>query len=278
MYQKDRGTGTMKSTKAMIYIMIIVLFAGGIYLFATGHDEKGALKGIDPQSYDIVTKCSKIDGNNIICNEGNDQFLVLNDTTVYKDKIDATIEENGTINTEHLYSEITGEELEAFIKEQGEAVVKLWMTPNGKIDCVMAVEKKVENNSRTLKQLNGLQPENYSSENVVLKMSKEKITLAPANYTDENKEKLSEFIKTYRLSDKTKYYHIDLVNDVKYDKEHAREEDIPKSVVYSEYDFKETRKVLKNQEHAFVWLDENGNITTIMTIHVTRNMQNDIDK
>lgn len=256
----------MKSTKAMIYIMIIVLFAGGIYLFATGHDKEGALRGIDPQSYDIVTSCTKVDGNIIVCNGGNDQFLVLNDTKVYKDKVDSFVDEKGYIEVEHSYSESDVNELKSAIEEKGTVVLKLWMMSNGKIDCIMMVDEILENKSETLAQMNGISPDSYSSESIVTGMKNNRITLAPANYSEENKEKLAEFIRTYRIAEDAGFYHVDLVCETVVDEEYEREQIIPRRITYSEYSYKQTKDFLKKKGHAFVWLDENGVVKNIMTI------------
>lgn len=259
----------MKSTKIMISIMIAVMLAGGIYLFASGHDKEEALRGIDPSSYDIVASCSQIDGNIIVCNEGNDHFLVLNGTAVYKDKVKSIIEKDGTVDIKHTYSESAVDELQKLVDE-GPVILRLWMTPNGKIDCIMIVEESLENRSETLAAMDGIEPDSYSSENIVTELKKNSITLAPANYTEENKDKLDDFVRSYRISPDTGFYHIDLETKILKDEDSGKEEVIPVKVTYSKYDYKKTLNFLGKDRRVFVWLDDKGMVKNLMTIHEIR--------
>ena len=254
----------MKSTKTMIYIMLVVLFAGAAYLFYTGHDDQGALKGIDPESYDIETTCTEIDGNTLTCNEGNDMYLVLSGTKVYKEKIKTTIEENGDAKTESTFSDIPASDLDKAIKNSGSVNLRLWMTPNGKIDCIMMVETVQENNCKTLKNLEGLDPGSYNAVNLVTAIDDNTITLAPVNYNEDNKDKLAEFVKQYTFSQGVKFYHIDLQVEVKDTK--AREVTTVKHIEYSKTDFESTKKMLNDNNMVYIWFDKAGNVENVITV------------
>lgn len=254
----------MKSTKTMIYIMLAVLFAGAAYLFYTGHDDQGALKGIDPESYDIETSCTEIDGNTLTCNEGNDMYLVLSGTKVYKQKIKTTISENGDVKTENIFSDITSSDLKKTIEDTGSVNLRLWMTPNGKIDCVMMVEEVQENKCETLKNLEGLDPGSYNALNLVTAMDTKTITLAPVNYTEENKDKLAEFVKQYNFSSNVKFYHIDIVEEVSMkENEEVR---TMKHIEYSKSDFEGTKNLLATDRQAYIWFDKAGNVENVVTV------------
>ena len=252
----------MKNTKIMIYIMIAVLIAGAGYLYATGQKSEGVLKGLDPESYDIAATCTKVEENILVCNEGNDQFLVLSGTNVYMERVKRVIEENGDEKTTVTYNEASVDILKKKIKENGSAWLKLWMTPNGKVDCIMITDETIENNNRTLSELEGLDLNKYSSENIVLDISEKGIKLAPANYSDENKDKLQEFVRTYPLTDKTRFYHIDIKQTIKDDKVESQ------NTQYAKYDFAKTKEALQKEKKVYVWFNESGNLDAVMTMNV----------
>lgn len=250
----------MKNTKIMIYIMIAVLIAGAGYLYATGQKSEGVLKGLDPESYDIAATCTKVEDNTLVCNEGNDQFLVLSGTNIYVEKVKRVIEENGDEKTSVSYNEASTKLLKKKINENGSVWLKLWMTPNGKVDCIMIHDETIENKSKTLAELQGLDPNTYNAENIVIDINEKGIKLAPANYSEENKDKLQEFVKTCLFSENVGFYHIDIKEKIKDNKIEAR------NIQYAKYDFNRTKEAIEKNKQVYVWFNEQGNIDAIMTI------------
>lgn len=252
------------NTKTMVFIMIGVLLAGGIYIFNVGSKPEGKLNGIDPASYDISATCTEVDDNMLMCNEGNDMYLVLNDTDVGVEKSHIVINEDGDEKINVTYRESSMEDLKNAIEKNGTVSLNLWMTSNGKVEYILMLEESIDNYSETLSGLGDFDPESYNSENTVVSMDNWYVTLAPANYSAENKDKLKEFVKTYEFAENAEYYRVsikEVMEGKKIKKRNFRYMHINAAVAYED---------VEKNNLVRVWFDNEGRIAKMMTIDITK--------
>ena len=252
------------NTKTMVFVMIAVLLVGGIYIFNIGSKPEGKLKGIDPTSYDISATCTEVDDNMLLCNEGNDMYLVLNDTDVVVEKSHIVINEDGDEKISVSYRNSSMEDLKKAIEKEKSVSLNLWMTSNGKVEYILMLEESINNYSKTLSELGDLDPESYNSENTVLDFDDYSMTLAPANYTAENKDKLKEFVKVHPLADDVNYYKVSIketMNGEKVEKRNFRYMHVNAAVAAED---------LENNNLIRVWFDDEGKSVNVMTIDIVK--------
>ena len=94
-----------KNVRTIVYVMILVVVAGGIYLWSQNGSGEDLLGGLDPDSYDVEATCSGVEDHNLICNAGNDTYLYLDDVDVFLQKIDTTVDEKGDETTKVSYKQ-----------------------------------------------------------------------------------------------------------------------------------------------------------------------------
>lgn len=248
-----------KNLRVFVYFMVLVIAAGGFYLWSLGHGGEDVLKGIDPESYDIEATCIGIEDNNLICNAGNDMFLFLDGSRIYLRNYDVEIKENGDEEIQVSYKRFSLEELKSEIEEKESVPVYLWLTENGKVKTIMAGRESFENNNASLANLEGLDPNSYTATNVILSMDKGHMTLAPTGYTGESEEKFEGLISRYRFAKDVKFYKGTVTVTVAEDGERKR------NLQYSKDSYSAVRKRLGQDLSAHIWINDDGNICAVLT-------------
>lgn len=247
-----------KNLRLVVYLMIVVVVAAGIYLWSSNGRGEEVLQGLDPESYDAEVTCSSIEGNNLICNAGNDIYLFLDHPKVYIRNYDVKIKENGDEEVKVSYKDFSLENLEKEIKEKGEVPVYLWLTSNGKISTIMVSRESFENNNASLANLDGLDPGTHTATKVILAMNQKEMRLAPAGYTVETADKFEDKIGQYRFAKNVKFYRGTVTTTVKSDGSRKR------NIQYAKDSFRAIKERLGQGLSAHIWYDENGNISIVL--------------
>lgn len=247
------------SLRAIVYLMIVILAASGIYLWSLGSGDRDVLDGIDPEGFDVEAVCTGVDGNLLLCNQGKDAYLFLDGTRVYRQKIKTEIKENGDEETKVSYKGASFEKLEDEIAENGEAHLHMWLTETGKVNAVMLIEKSFENNNASQGYLEGLDPASYTSSSVILKMDKKGMVLAPLGYTETDKDKFADLIHQYRFAGNVNFYTEKITITV--DGEGNRQ----KNIQYGKTTYRDMKESFAKGMPAYIWLNSYGNISAVMT-------------
>lgn len=247
-----------KSVRTIIYLMIVVVIAGGIYLWSRSGGE-GVLNGLDPASYDVEATCLGVENHNLVCNAGSDVYLYLDDVQVFLQKADTQIREDGDEETSVSYAESSLKELQEKIEKEGEVAITMWLTKAGKVKTMMIVEESFENNSKTLKLLEGLDPDSYTAANIVLNMDKDGARLAPINYTSAEKDKFAGYIKEYAFARDVRFYREQVKLTMK------DEEVTGRNIRYAKLSYKQAKSLLSaGNASVYVWFNQYGNISNMM--------------
>lgn len=248
-----------KRLRAMVVVMILIIIAGGIYLWSQnrGNDP---LEKLDPKSYDVTTTCARIDKNILICNKGFDAYLCLDDAKFFLQKSKTVIDENGDERTYNDYETSTLSQLKKMTKTNDEVPIYIWLSSRGKVETVMILETSLENKNASLAVLGDLDPASYTSANTVLQIGRKEMKLAPINYDEKDKAKYEGTIKTYKFAKKVDFYHLEITN-------FKEEKDkILRNIKYEKTTYGNTKKRLADgRSNAYVWIDKNGKIYAVMT-------------
>lgn len=249
-----------KNLRVFVYLMIVIVAAGGVYLWSQNGSGEEILDGLAPDSYDVEATCIGVDGNNLICNAGNDTYLFLDGTKVYLRNYDVEITENGDEETKVSYKEFSFDKLKKEIEKKKEVPVYLWLTQNGKVKAVMAGRESYENNNASLVNLEGLDPNTSTATMVILDMDKNGMKVAPAGYTAEEADKFRDLITTYKFAKSVKFYTGTVTVTVDEDGSRSRnfhyEKDYYKNV--------NTESRIGQGIPAHVWLNQYGNVYAVL--------------
>ncbi|MGN0658515.1 MAG: hypothetical protein ACI4LA_02805 [Emergencia sp.] len=244
--------------RIIVYLMIVAVAAGGVWLWSQSADEEEILGRLDPADYDAAATCIGIDGSHLICNEGNDIYLCLDGADVYMQKSRTVIEENGDEEITVSYKTASLDRLKKEIEEEGAAVVNLWLTENGKVSTIMICIQSFENRNESLSQLNGLDPDSYTAEAAVLDMDSRGMRLAPVGYLTGDGDKLSGMAKDYTFGRKTDFYICTVTVTVDEDGTRHR------NIRYEASDYSAVRSRLGQDLRAHIWFTGYGNIYAVM--------------
>ncbi len=247
-----------KNLRVFVYLMIVVIAAAGVYLWAQNRGNEEILDGLDPESYDIEATCIGVEGNNLICNAGNDMYLYLDGTKVYLRNYDVEQKENGDEVTRISYKDFSLDDLRKEIKAKKEVPVYLWLTKNGKVKVIMVGRESWENNNSSLSSLDGLDPDTKTSTNVILSMSKTGMKVAPAGYTAETADKFEEFIGNYRFAKNVKFYKGTVTITVDQDGNRKR------NIWYEKDSYSAIRQRIGQGLTAHIWLNKYGNVYAVL--------------
>lgn len=250
-----------KSLKVIIGVMIAVVIGGGVYLWKVGGSGDDILKKLDPASFDVSATCNKVDGNLLVCNKDNDTYLVLDGVKVYREKVQTVIDKDGNENKTVSYKNASLSEIESESKSSGNVSLKIWLTSNGKVKDIMIVEETYQDENESRNQLDGLNPANYTSENVALGVTQDSIRLAPANYNAGDPDKFAELIKDYKFAIKTVYCNVDITIT---EDENGNEK---RNIRYSKSSYEEFNRDIEKGKHVYIWLTRYGNVYGVMTIN-----------
>lgn len=258
-----------KSLRTIVYLMIVCVVAGCVYLWAQGGTNEELLGGMDPEGFDVEATCIGVHGNNLICNKGNDTYLYLDGTKVYMQKTKTEIKENGDEETKVSYKDIDIDKLKKKAEKGEESVLRMWLTQTGKVKAIIACESSFENNNASQKVLEGLDPSSHDSSSVILKMSKYGMKLAPFGYRESEKDKFEALIRNYKFAKNVKFYTEKVTITLSEHKEKL------KNIQYGKTDYKEVKKRLAIDPDAYIWFDKNGNIMAVM-IHSEKTVLKDL--
>lgn len=192
--------------RVIVGLMIAVIVAGGLFLWTQDKSEEEILGSLNPESFDVETTCVRKEGQYLICNEGHDTFFVYDDVEVYVKNVDTVVKENGDEVTSTTYETSSLAKMEKTIEKNGSALLHLWLTEQGQIETIMVVESTFTNNNASLENLEGLDPNSYHSTNVMLSIDKKGMTLAPVNYTEEEKDKFEGLVNSYQFAKEVRFY------------------------------------------------------------------------
>lgn len=247
-----------RSLRSIVYLMIVLAVAASIYLWSQGNAGEEILKGMDPESFDVETVCTKAEGNMLFCNGENDAYLYLDGTKVYKEKIKTEVKENGDEEIKVSYKNSSVAKLQKLIKDKGEAHLHIWLTKTGKVKAMTIVEKSFENNNVSMAYLNGLDPDGYTNMSVILDMNKKNMTLAPMGYTEEEKDKYTGLINSFLLAGDAEFYTETVTISVEDDGARKR------NIRYGKTSYDEVKKNFAEGISAYIWLDEANRISAVM--------------
>lgn len=254
-----------KNVRTIIYLMILVVVAGGVYLWSQSGSGEDLLEGLDPASYDVEATCSQVEGQNLICNAGNDTYLCLDDIKVFLQKSEITINEEGDEKTKISYKKSSMEELSQKT-EKGEVSIRIWLSATGKVETIMMVEQSLDNNNASLANLEGLAPSEYTSANTILAMDRNSMRLAPINYNADEKDKFEGFVKTYKLARNVKFYSETVTITVD-----GNNDAVNKNIQYAKTSYEQIRDSREyGNGNAYIWFNKYGNISAVMTFTETR--------
>lgn len=247
-----------KNLRTIIYLMIVIVIAGGIYLYSRGSSE-GILDGLDPASFDAEATCTGIENHTLVCNAENDAYLYLDDVEVFLQKADTQIEENGDEKTSVSYEKSSIEELSEKLKEKNEISIAMWLTGAGKVKTVIILEQSFENNSASLASLEGLDPDSYTAAGTALRLDQNSIRLAPVSYTTEDRAKFAEYVKDYALSRDVRFY-LETVRIKEQDGEVTG-----RNLQYAKITFRQAKERISEEgTSVYVWFNQYGNIANVM--------------
>lgn len=247
-----------KNLRIVVYLMIVVIAAGGVYLWSQGASRDAILDGQDPESYDVAATCIDIEGNYLICNAGNDIYLYLDGTKVYLRNYDVEIEENGDETVKVSYEDFSFEALAEELEDNGQAPVYLWLTQNGKVKAVMVGRESFENHNVSLVALEGLDPNSYTSTNVILSMNKTGMEIAPTGYTEEEADKFRDLITTYRFAEDVRFYCGTVTTTVDSDGTRHR------NFQYEKDSYTAVRQRIGQGLSAHVWVNGEGKVYAVL--------------
>lgn len=247
-----------KSLRTIVYLMILTVVAAGIYLWSAGGDAEEVLGGLDPAGFDVEATCMGVHGNNLICNKGNDTYLYLDGTKVYKQKTKTEIKENGDEETKVSYKDYDIGKLEKKLGSGEEAVLRMWLTQNGKVKAIMVAESSFENNNASLATLEGLDPSSHDSSSVILKMSKYGMKLAPSGYKESEKDKFEALIRNYKFAKNVKFYTEKVTIKV------AENGNRQKNIQYGKTTYTKVKERMVIESDVYIWFNKNANISVVM--------------
>ncbi len=247
-----------KNLRVFVYLMVVVIVAAGVYLWANNRGNEEILEGLDPESYDIEATCIGIEGNHLICNAGNDMYLYLDGTKVYLRNYDVEQKENGDEVTSISYRDFSLDDLKKEIEDKNEVPVYLWLTQNGKVKIIMAGRETWVNNNSSLASLEGLDPDTKTSTNVILSMNKTEIKVAPAGYTADTADKFAELLSTYRFASDVKFYKGTVTVTV--DSEGGRR----RNIWYEKDSYSAVKQRIGQGLTAHLWLNEEGRVYAVL--------------
>lgn len=249
-----------RSLRSIVYLMIVVLAAGGIYLWSLGGTNQDVLGGLNPETFDVEATCSSMENHMLICNAGNDNYLFLDGTEVYKQKTKTEIKENGDEETKVSYKASSLSKLEKKLAD-GEATLHMWLTKTGKVRAIMIIESAYENNNASLAYLDGLKPGSHTLSAVILKMDKHGMKLAPLGYTEAEKDKFAGMVSSYKFARGVKFYNETITITV--DADGSRH----KNTQYGKNAYRDVKAGLGKGSNAYVWLNKYGNVSAVMTFN-----------
>ena len=247
-----------KNLRTMIYVMIAVLLAGGIYLWSESGNHRDVLNGLDPEGYDVEAMCSSFDGRMLICNAGNDTYLCLDDCRVYLRNYDVNIDENGDESVKVSYGAFSPEDLKKELSEKGEVPVYLWLTKGGKVYAMMAGRQTYQNHSSSLSEIDELVPGTHTATCVILSIDENGMKTAPYGYTAEEKDKFAELLSSYTFSKDVKFYRGTVTTTVEQDGARKR------NFRYEKDSLQAISGRLGEGLTAHIWLNDAGAVTAVM--------------
>ncbi len=247
-----------KNFRVIVYLMIVVVAAGCVYLWSQRGSGEEILDGHEPDSYDIEATLEEIDGNNLICNSGNDMFLFLDGTKVYLRESNMEIKANGDEVTDVKYKEFSFEELEEELSEEETVPIYLWLTQNGKVKTIMASRESFENHNASLAALEGLDPYSHTASNVILSMNKTGMKLAPTGYTEEEKDKFADLISAYHFAKDVRFYRGKVTITVDSDGTRHR------NIQYAKDSYASVRGRIGQGLSAHIWVNRFGNVYAVL--------------
>lgn len=253
-----------KNVRTIVYLMILVVVAGGIYLWSQNSAGEDLLGGLDPDSYDVEATCAGVEDHNLICNAGNDTYLYLDDVDVFLQKIDTTVDEKGDETTKVSYKNSSIEDLKKKT-EAGEVSIRMWLTTTGKVQSIMVLEQSYDNNNASLSSLNGLEPSSFTSSNTILSMNKNGMKLAPINYNEKEPEKFEGFIKNYQFAKNVKFYSETVKITVD-----SENKEVNKNIQFAKTTYQKIKDNLEYADNAYIWFNQYGNISAVMIFTETR--------
>lgn len=257
-----------KSLRSIVYLMILAVVAGGIYLWGAGGNTEEVLGGLDPAGFDVEATCSEMQGNNLICNAGNDTYLYLDGTKVYKQKTKTEIKENGDEETKVTYKDFDFDKLDKKLAGGEEAVLHMWLTQTGKVKAIIVVENVFENNNASQASLDGLDPSSHHAASVVLSMNKNGMKLAPMGYKASEKDKFEGLVHNYKFARNVKFYTENVTITVE-------NKDRQKNIQYGKTTYKEIKEKLPMDRDAYIWFNKYGNISAVM-MHTEKTILKDL--
>lgn len=253
-----------KNVRTIIYLMILVVVAGGVYLWSQNSSGEDLLNGLDPGSYDVEATCAGVEDHNLICNAGNDTYLYLDDVDVYLQKNDTVVDEKGDETTDVSYKNASIEDLIKKTKD-GEVSIRMWLTTNGKVERIIVLEQTYKNNNASLANLDGLEPSSFTSSNRILRMTRTGMRLAPINYKESESEKFEGFIKDYKFAKNVKFYSEKVKITVDGDNR-----DINKNIQFAKTSYEQIKDNLEYESNAYIWFNQYGNISAVMVFTESR--------
>ena len=253
-----------KNVRTIVYVMILVVVAGGIYLWIQNGSGEDLLGGLDPDSYDVEATCSGVEDHNLICNAGNDTYLYLDDVDVFLQKIDTTVDEKGDETTKVSYKQYSIEDLQKKT-EEGDLSIRMWLTTTGKVQSIIVLEQSYDNNNASLANLDGLEPSSFTSSNTILSMKKNSMRLAPINYNADEPEKFEGFIKEYKLAKNVKFYSETVKITVD-----SENKEINKNIQFAKTTYKKIKDNLEYGNNAYILFNKYGNISAVMIFTESR--------
>lgn len=253
-----------KNIRTIIYLMILVVVAGGVYLWSQSGSGEDLLEGLDPDSYDVEATCSGVEDHNLICNAGNDTYLYLDDVDVFLQKTDTTVDEKGDETNKVSYKKSSLEDLKERTKA-GDISIRLWLTTNGKVQDIIILEQSYENNNASLANLEGLEPSSFTSSNTILRMKKNSMRLAPINYNADEPEKFEGFIKEYKFAKNVRFYSETVKLTVDGDNR-----EVNKNIQFAKTTYKKIKDNLEYGNNAYIWFNKYGNISAVMVFTESR--------
>ena len=247
-----------KSLTFIVFAMIAVIAAGGIFLWYQQRSGESILEGLDPESYDVEATCIGMDGNNLHCNAGNDNYLYLEGSRVLLRNYDVVIRENGDEEADISYRKFSLSKLKKEIEKEKEVPVYLWLTANGKVETIMVGRESFENHNGSLANLDGLDPNTASVTKVILSIHKTGMKMAPAGYTPETADKFEGMVRNYRFAKNVKFYRGTVTITVSEDGTRRR------NLQYSGDSYEKLKDRLSKGQTAHIWFNKNGRISAVL--------------
>ena len=247
-----------KSLTFIVFAMIAVIAAGGFFLWYQQRSGESVLEGLDPESYDVEATCTGMDGNNLSCNAGNDNYLYLEGSRVILRNYDVVIQENGDEEADISYRKFSLSKLKKEIEKEKEVPVYLWLTANGKVKTIMVGRESFENHNASLVNLEGLDPNTAEETKVILSMQKTGMKLAPAGYTPETADKFEGMIGNYSFAKDVRFYRGTVTVTVSEEGERRR------NLQYSKDSYENLKDRLERGQTAHIWFNENGRISAVL--------------